>query len=39
MSLAKIISSVMKDGAVVCNSGHFDIEIDFVALKKLAPLS
>ncbi len=24
---------VMKDGAVVCNSGHFDIEIDLVALK------
>lgn len=23
----------MKDGAVVCNSGHFDIEIDLVALK------
>lgn len=24
---------VMKDGAMVCNSGHFDIEIDLVALK------
>ena len=24
----------MKDGAMVCNSGHFDIEIDLVALKK-----
>jgi adenosylhomocysteinase len=23
---------VMKDGALVCNSGHFDIEIDLVAL-------
>jgi adenosylhomocysteinase len=23
----------MKDGAIVCNSGHFDIEIDLVALK------
>jgi adenosylhomocysteinase len=23
----------MKDGAMVCNSGHFDIEIDLVALK------
>jgi adenosylhomocysteinase len=23
----------MKDGAVVCNSGHFDIELDLVALK------
>jgi adenosylhomocysteinase len=27
---------VMKDGAVVCNSGHFDIEIDLKALTKLA---
>jgi adenosylhomocysteinase len=27
---------VMKDGAVICNSGHFDIEIDLKALKKLA---
>ena len=27
---------VMKDGAIVCNSGHFDVEIDLVALKKLA---
>ncbi|MFA5021673.1 MAG: adenosylhomocysteinase [Patescibacteria group bacterium] len=26
----------MKDGAVVCNSGHFDVEIDIIALKKLA---
>jgi adenosylhomocysteinase len=25
---------LMKDGAMVCNSGHFDIEIDLVALKK-----
>jgi adenosylhomocysteinase len=24
----------MKDGAMVCNSGHFDIEIDLVALKE-----
>ncbi len=24
----------MKDGAMVCNSGHFDIEIDLVALEK-----
>lgn len=23
----------MKDGAVVCNSGHFDVELDLVALK------
>lgn len=27
---------VMKDGAMVCNSGHFDIEIDLVALKDRA---
>jgi len=26
----------MKDGAVVCNSGHFDVEIDLVALQKLS---
>jgi adenosylhomocysteinase len=25
---------LMKDGAMVCNSGHFDIEIDLVALNK-----
>jgi adenosylhomocysteinase len=27
---------LMKDGAIVCNSGHFDVEIDLVALKKLS---
>ena len=26
----------MKDGAVVCNSGHFDVEINLIALKKLS---
>ena len=26
----------MKDGAIVCNSGHFDIEIDLKALKAMA---
>jgi adenosylhomocysteinase len=26
----------MKDGALVCNSGHFDVEIDIPGLKKLA---
>ncbi len=26
----------MKDGAIVCNSGHFDVEIDIPGLKKLA---
>lgn len=28
--------AVMKDGAMVCNSGHFDIEIDVAGLKKMA---
>jgi adenosylhomocysteinase len=27
---------VMKDGAIVCNSGHFDLELDLVALKDRA---
>ena len=27
---------VMRDGAVVCNSGHFDVELDLPALAKLA---
>ena len=26
----------MRDGAIVCNSGHFDVEIDIPALKKMA---
>ena len=26
----------MKDGAIVCNSGHFDIELDLVGLKKMS---
>ncbi|MFQ5807467.1 MAG: adenosylhomocysteinase [Phycisphaerae bacterium] len=26
----------MHDGAIVCNSGHFDVEIDIPALRKLA---
>jgi adenosylhomocysteinase len=26
----------MKDGAIVCNSGHFDIELDLVGLRKMA---
>lgn len=26
----------MKDGAIVCNSGHFDVEVDVAGLKKLA---
>ena len=28
--------SRMKDGAIVCNSGHFDIELDLVGLKKMS---
>ncbi len=27
---------LMKDGAVVCNSGHFNVEVDLEALEKLA---
>jgi adenosylhomocysteinase len=27
---------VMRDGAVLCNSGHFDVEIDLVALKEMS---
>lgn len=27
---------LMKDGAMVCNSGHFDVEINIPALKKLS---
>ena len=27
----------MKDGAVVANAGHFDVELDLVALRELAP--
>jgi adenosylhomocysteinase len=27
---------VMRDGAIMCNSGHFDVELDLPALKKLA---
>ncbi len=26
----------MKDGAMVCNSGHFDVEINLDALKKMS---
>ena len=28
--------NVIKDGCIVANSGHFDVEIDLVALKKIA---
>jgi len=26
----------MKDGAIVCNSGHFDLELDLVALREMS---
>jgi adenosylhomocysteinase len=28
--------SLMKDGAIMCNSGHFDVEINIKALKEMA---
>jgi adenosylhomocysteinase len=28
--------AIMKDGAIVCNSGHFDLELNLVALKDMA---
>jgi adenosylhomocysteinase len=31
--------AVMKDGAIVCNSGHFDLELNLVALGQLAEAS
>ena len=27
--------ALMKDGAIVCNSGHFDLELNLVALEKI----
>jgi adenosylhomocysteinase len=27
---------VMRDGAILCNAGHFDVEVDLVALEDLA---
>jgi adenosylhomocysteinase len=29
----------MKDGAIICNSGHFDIEIDYAGLQKISKAS
>lgn len=34
--VGKEIWSVLKDGAILANAGHFDVEIDVAALKKLA---
>ena len=28
--------NVMKDGAICCNAGHFDVEVDVAALRKMA---
>ncbi len=28
--------SVMKDGAIVCNSGHFDLELNLVSLREMS---
>jgi adenosylhomocysteinase len=30
------VFAAMKDGAIVCNSGHFNVEIDIEALEKLS---
>ncbi len=34
--IAKEHLRLLKDGAVICNSGHFDIEIDLKSLRQLA---
>jgi len=34
--ISKDCFRVMKDGAIVCNSGHFNVEIDIEGLKSLA---
>ena len=34
--IAKKHFSTMKDGAVVCNAGHFDVEVDVKSLKEMA---
>ena len=37
---SKVISedafAVMKDGAIMCNAGHFDVEVDMALLRKIA---
>ena len=37
---SKVISEeafdVMKDGAIMCNAGHFDVEVDMALLRKIA---
>jgi adenosylhomocysteinase len=34
--ISKDCFSQMKDGAIVCNSGHFDVEIDIDSLKRMS---
>jgi adenosylhomocysteinase len=34
--ISKDCFSVMKDGAIVCNTGHFNVEIDLESLKKMS---
>ena len=34
--IAKQHLEVMKDGAIICNTGHFNVEIDIPALRELA---
>lgn len=34
--IAKESFSLMKDGAILCNSGHFNVEIEIDALKKMS---
>jgi adenosylhomocysteinase len=34
--LSKECFRLMKDGAIVCNTGHFNVEIDIESLKKLS---
>jgi len=34
--LAREHLSVMKDGAIICNTGHFNVEIDIPALRSLS---
>ncbi len=37
--VAKAHFEAMKDGAIVCNSGHFDVELDLAGLRELASAS
>jgi adenosylhomocysteinase len=34
--ISKACFKVMKDGAILCNTGHFNVEIDIEAIKKIA---